>query len=602
MQTFPTPEQSALTDVGPSLHPDGVTYRVWALGHTKVTAHIEKPDGSTYEVALEESNRSGYFHGVDSRGEPGDLYRFSIDGAPPVPDFISHYQPQGPFGPSMIVDSAQYQWRARDWVRPVWDGQVIYECHVGTFSKEGTFRAAIEKLDHLVALGVTALEVMPVAEFPGERNWGYDGVLLFAPSHTYGTPDAFRELIDACHQRGLAVILDVVYNHLGPEGNFSHQYSEHFFHPDKHSPWGQSFNLDGEHSEPVRAILRQNIRYWLDSFRIDGFRMDATHMVHDESPVHILAEVAEEAQSRGAFIIAEDDRNERMILDRRDKKGWGFDAVWSDDFHHAIRVSQTGEQESFLIMFDGTVLEIAGVIRNGWLYSGQFSRFNQRERGTPGDDFPPQSFVFCISNHDQVGNRWEGVRFHEVIKPATYRALSLFLCLSPYTPLIFMGQEWAAGTPFHFFTDMSAELGKKIVEGRAREFTEAGFIGDKKTIEQMSNPQAETTFSASKLNWAELTTPGCANVLELYKAGLHLRRELFGGKNPPRRHWYVESDENSVTVHYQLAGRQLAVHFRVNAGHETPVPIGKVLLQSSAPEFGGADELFDTETIVIEEA
>jgi maltooligosyltrehalose trehalohydrolase len=597
-----SPEQTVLTDVGPCLHEEGVTYRVWALGRKKVVAHIEKPDGDRYTLALEEAKGSGYFYGVDPRGKAGDLYQLAIDGNPPIPDFISHFQPHGVRGPSMVVDASRYSWKAVNWTRPAWNGQVIYECHIGTFTKGGTFRAAIEKLDYLLSLGITALEIMPVAEFPGKRNWGYDGVLLFSPSHSYGTPDDFRALIDACHLRGLAVILDVVYNHLGPEGNFSHQYSDFFFHQGKGNPWGQNFNLDGPNAEAVRAILRQNARYWLDEFRIDGFRMDATHAIHDESPVHLLAEIAEIVHLRGGFIIAEDDRNERAVLDPRASKGWGFNAVWADDFHHAVRVSQTGEQEHFLSMFEGTAGEIARILRRGWLYTGQFSKFLKKNRGTPADEFPPQSFVYCVSNHDQVGNRWQGTRLHAGIDPAGYRALSLFLCLAPCTPLLFMGQEWAASAPFHYFTDMSGELGKKIMEGRGREFVDMGFVKDPGELEQMSNPQAEQTFLDSKLDWSEQKKDGHAAVLALYKAGLKLRRDLFGGENPPRHHWQVESDDNSVTLRYRLKQRRIAVHFRVKPGQETPVPKGIVVLSSNAPEFAPAVPALARETVVMDES
>ncbi len=461
-------EKRKATDLGPCLDEKGVTYRVWALGHQEVIAHLEKPDGKKEALHLERSKEPGYFIGVDPKGGAGDLYKFSIDGSAPIPDFVSHYQPRGAFGPSMVMNAQVYTWQSRDWRRPAWNGQVIYECHLGTFTPKGTFQSAIEKIDYLVSLGITALEIMPVAEWAGERNWGYDGTFLFAPSHAYGAPDDFRALVDACHARGLAVILDVVFNHLGPEGNFSHQYSPYFFHEGKDNPWGQNFNLDGPNSGPVRALLRQNIRYWLEEFRIDGFRMDATHAVHDPSPIHLLSEVAAIVHEQGGFIIAEDDRNSRHILDSHEKKGWNFDAVWSDDFHHATRVSQTGEQQYFLSMFQGSIEEIARILQRGWGYSGEYCAFYQGPRGTPADDFPPQSFVFCISNHDQVGNRFQGKRFHEGISAASYRALSLFLCLVPYTPLLFMGQEWGARSPFDYFTNASEELGSKIIEGRKR--------------------------------------------------------------------------------------------------------------------------------------
>jgi len=592
-------ENMILTDLGPCLHEEGVTYRVWALGHEAVTAHIEKPDGSSRVIHLEQARKSGYFFGSDAEGQAGDLYKFSIDGADPLPDFVSHYQPHGILGPSQVVDACAYSWKARDWRRPTWNGQVVYECHVGTFTPEGTFSAAIEKLDHLLSLGVTALEIMPVAEWAGKRNWGYDGTFLFAPSHTYGTPDDFRALIDACHERGLAVILDVVFNHLGPEGNFSHAYSSYFFHEGRDNPWGQNFNLDGPNCEPVRALLRQNIRYWLEEFRIDGFRMDATHMVHDPSPVHLLSEAADIVHQHGGFIIAEDDRNSRHILDPHTKQGWHFDAVWSDDFHHAMRVSQTGEQNYFFSMFQGKADELTRILQRGWLYSGEYSDFYERPRGTKADDFPPQSFVFCISNHDQVGNRFQGERFHETISPAAYRALSLFLCLVPYTPLLFMGQEWGAGTPFHYFTDMPRELGAKIVEGRKREYRENKFVADPKELEKMWSPQEEKTFLHSKLDWTELQNEKHVRLLDLYRAGLKLRKDLFGPANPARNQWQARHEGATVIIDYRFPTRTVSVELHLQSTDKDISEKKTILLRSNALEFSGESENNGPETLVL---
>jgi maltooligosyltrehalose trehalohydrolase len=311
----------------------------------------------------------------------------------------------------------------------------------------------------------------------------------FAPSRCYGTPDDLKALIDACHLRGLAVILDVVFNHLGPEGNYSHQYSDYFFHQGRDNPWGQNFNLDGPNSEPVRALLRQNIRYWLDDFRFDGFRMDATHAVHDPSPVHVMAELADIVHARGGFIIAEDDRNAREILEPHEKKGWNFDAIWADDFHHVMRVSQTAERETYYSIYRGSIDEIVRTLRQGWLYTGQFSSFHKGHRGTPCEDFPPRNFIYCLSTHDQIGNRLLGGRLNDDISPAAYRALSLFLCLVPYTPMLFMGQEWGASSPFLYFTDMPDDLGVKIAEGRKREFLEAKVVTDPAGLEKMSDPR-----------------------------------------------------------------------------------------------------------------
>jgi maltooligosyltrehalose trehalohydrolase len=571
---------------------------VWAFGHASIVARIEKQDGTRYAIDLRQAKESGYFYGIDPRGKSGDLYQFSIDGGAPIPDLASHFQPCGVHGPSLVVDAKTYAWKAKDWKRPAWDGQVVYECHIGTFTPEGTFQAAIEKLPHLSSLGVTALELMPVADWAGERNWGYDGVMLFAPSRAYGTPDDLRALIDACHLRGIAVILDVVFNHLGPEGNFSHRYSDYFFYQGRDNPWGQNFNLDGPHSEPVRAFLRQNIRYWLNDFRIDGFRMDATHAVHDRSSVHLLAEIADVVHDRGGFIIAEDERNEREILEPHDRKGWNFDAVWADDFHHVIRVSQTREQHSHYGMFRGSAEEIAQTLRQGWLYCGQVGSPHKKSRGTPCEDFSPERFVFCISNHDQAGNRLLGDRPHRAISPEAYRALSLFLCLAPYTPLLFMGQEWGTNSPFLYFTDMPGDLAVKIAEGRKREFLETKFVTDPADLEKMSDPNNPDTFFRSKLDWDEIAKDKHRCLLDLYRAGLKLRAELFGRRNPPRTSWKVEAGESSVIIPYQLKGQHVDVGLHLQMVEQYVVKNARVLLRSNAPEFTGTVPGKGPETIV----
>jgi maltooligosyltrehalose trehalohydrolase len=584
-------------DIGPMPGPDGVLYRVWAFCHREVTVHVEKPDGQTYRLKLEAAP-DGYFFALDPRGAPGDLYQFSLDGAPPIPDFASHFQPRGVNGPSMVVDAGRFTWKATEWKRPAFNGQVIYECHIGTLTPEGTYRAAITKLDHLVELGVTAVEVMPVADWAGKRGWGYDGVLLFAPFHGYGTPDDFRSLIDACHQRGLAVMLDTVFNHLGPEGNFSHQYSDFFFYQGKDNPWGQNFNLHADNSAPVRALLLHNVRYWLDEFRIDGFRMDATHTIHDPSDVHLLAQAADIVHSRGGFIIAEDDRNTRSVLDPKDKNGWHFDGLWSDDFHHVMRVSQTGDQRYFYCMFKGSADEVVETLQKGWLYTGQVSPFTLEPRGTSAADFPPQCFVYCLSNHDQVGNRLLGDRLHHVISPAAYRSVSLFLCLVPETPMLFMGQEWGANTPFLYFTDMPEDLGKAIREGRRREILHTGFATEK-DIDQMAEPQAEETFLRAKLDWSELEKPEHQRILHLYQAGLKLRRELFGTINPPRDTWTVRAEERGVIIRYRIGDRTVSVRHHLAGLRQ--VPPGKVILRSNALTFGGDLDPSQPETVVTEE-
>ena len=597
-------QNTAGRELGPEIHPEGgVTYRVWALGRNSVRIRIDRADGTTASLLLSPGPEEGYFAITDPDGGAGDLYRYSIDGGTPVPDFFSHYQPRGVMGPSMVVDARKFEWQAKDWRRPPWPGNVIYECHIGTFTPGGTYRSTIERLDHLVELGITAVEFMPVAQSAGARGWGYDGVMLFAPFHAYGTPDDFRALIDACHQRGLAVILDVVFNHLGPEGNFSHHFSDYFFHLGKDNPWGQNFNLDGEKAEPVRALLRQNIRYWLNEFRIDGFRMDATHMVHDESKVHLLAEAAQIAHEVGAWMVAEDDRNARLILEPMEENGWGFDGVWSDDYHHVMRVSQTGEQQHFYSLVKGTPEELVKVLCEGWLYTGQRSEFHQAERGTPAGDFQPEHFVFCISNHDQAGNRLLGDRFHHGIDGTSYRALSLFHLLVPYTPLLFMGQEWGATSPFLYFTDMTEETGILIAEGRRRDFLSSNFAKDENELTKMSHPQNVDTFLRSKLNWGEIEQADHQRLLKLYQDGLKARRDLFGRGNPPRDRWQVEAQGKSVAIHYHLGERNISLFLHLDGKAKAALPEGaRIVLRSNAPEYSGAaaDSVEGIETVLIE--
>jgi maltooligosyltrehalose trehalohydrolase len=586
-------------ELGPRLDRNGVTYRVWALGRKSVVAEIQKPVGAKKTLELKEEHEAGYFTATDPEGGAGDLYKYSVDGGPAVPDFMSHYQPRGVMGPSAIVDSSKYQWRATEWQRPAWNGHVVYEMHIGTFTAIGTYLSTIRRLDHLRELGVTAMEIMPVSQSAGARGWGYDGVMPFAPFHAYGTPDEFRTLIDECHLRGLAVILDVVFNHLGPEGNFSHAFSDYFFHQGRDNPWGLNFNLDGENSQPVRAVLRQNIRYWLDELRIDGFRMDATHTVHDPSPVHLLAEAADIAHSRGAFMIAEDDRNSREVLAPHADGGWDFDGVWSDDFHHVMRVSQTHEQQHFYSMVKGTPEEIVKVLQDSWLYTGQMSHFHKHPRGTPVADFPPESFVYCISNHDQAGNRLLGDRFHQGIEGEGYRALSLFLCLVPYTPMLFMGQEWGATAPFLYFTDMSEELGILVAEGRRKDFLSSNFAKDENELTKMSHPQEVNTFVRSKLDWMEIEEQDHRRLLQLYRDGLKLRREFFGATNPPRACWTVEKWGEGVLIRYRLEQRKFTVYLNLERKKAT-LPAGKILLRSNDEAYAGSQVAPGPETFVIE--
>lgn len=503
---------------------EGVRYRIWAPEHAGIAVHLFDPAGARLKTVRLIRQHDGFHEGTDASGAAGDLYKYEIDGRGVFPDPLSRCQPQGVHGPSMLVDPSRYVWHDAAWRRPPFRELAIYELHVGTFTPEGTFAAAIARLPYLRALGITAVELMPVADFPGERNWGYDGVSLYAPSHAYGPPDDFRALVDAAHDAGLTVILDVVYNHFGPDGNYLREFSAHYFNAERKTPWGDSLNFDRPDGKPVRAFFLENALYWMRDFHIDGFRMDATHAIFDDSPTHLVAEIAAAVQARGGFVIAEDERNEARIVVGRDCGGYGCDAVWADDFHHNVQVALTGDAV-YREDYKGDVDELVETLAHGWFYRGQFNRHFQKEWGTECRDVSLEKFVFCISNHDQVGNRAFGERLSHLVSPAQYRAASALLCLTAYTPLIFMGQEWAASTPFLYFTDHHDDLGKLVTEGRRKDFDRFEEFRDPKIAAQIPDPQALETFQKSKLDWAEVEQEDHAPVLNLYRALLKLRRE-----------------------------------------------------------------------------
>ncbi len=575
----------------------GVEYVIWAPERREVKVLVNPGKADERAVNLTPCG-DGYFAALDSAGRTHDRYFYDLGDGKLLPDFTSRFQPEGIHGASMVVDPAKYVWHAKDWKRPAWRGQVIYELHIGTFSPEGTYSGAIPHLDHLRDTGVTCIEVMPVAEWAGRKNWGYDGVFLFAPAHAYGTPDEFRAFIDACHERGLAVILDVVYNHLGPQGNVAPMFSPYYFYRGKDTPWGQNFDLDEPHSPPVRALLKQNVAYWLDEFRLDGFRFDATQAIPDSSPVHLLAELSEMIHAKGGLVVAEDERNSTHVLDLSERKGWDFDAVWADDFHHAMRVSQSPSTERYYAAFKGSAEEIARTIDNGWLYCGDVANHKGVKRGTQCRHLPPEKFVYCISNHDQVGNRPFAERFHHAISPAAYRAVSAFFLLLPYTPMLFMGQEFSASTPFHFFTDYEGDLAKKMAGYRRKEFDRLGMHVPEEREKELPDPQSDEAFNLSKLNWDDLKTGEAQATLSLYKAALVLRRELHPSGNPGRRDWSVRAEGDVVVLTYRLPEREVQVQFAVKDGRDLPNSPGKVLFRSRPENFDS--DAAQPETIVIE--
>jgi maltooligosyltrehalose trehalohydrolase len=583
--------------VGAHLTEVGVVYRVWAPDHDGVTVAIGGGREPSRRLILDPEGE-GFFSGLDGEGRAGELYWLELsDGR--VPDPASRFQPFGVEGPSEVIDPRAHRWIAPGWRTPRFRGRVIYELHLGTFTPAGTFLGAIDRLDDLVDLGVNTLELMPLADFSGERNWGYDGVMWFAPARCYGTPDDLRTLIDAAHARGLAVVLDVVYNHLGPVGNVLPRLSRAYFHPHKASPWGQTPNFDGPKARPVREFVLQNVCMWFDEYRVDGLRLDALHAIEDSSPSHLVAEIAAAAHLRGGFVIGEDERNDATAITERVDGGWDLDAVWADDFHHTMRVASAHDRQAHFASYAGTPGEWLTTMADGWLFHGQHFAQWGRSRGTPAAHLPPERFVWCISNHDQVGNRPLGDRLHNAISPEAYRALSMLLCLAPYTPMLFMGQEWAASSPFPYFTHHAGEIGENIRRGRIAEFRGQKAEYDEDVLARMPDPEAVETFMAAKLKWSERALAAHADVLALYRECLRLRAAEPIFQCPPRETWRAELVNHDVmALRWGHADADWLLLFSLTAPDERIVDASAVrprvgrhwrlMLASNERRFGGA--------------
>ncbi len=574
----------------------GVRTRVWAPRAELVEALIERPDGPR-RIPLVWAD-GGYHAALIPDLSPGDRYRFLVDGQGPFPDPCSRSQPEGPHGPSEVVDPASFRWTDDAWPGLGPDGLVIYELHAGTFTAGGTFHAIIPELARLRDLGVTAVELMPVAEFPGRRNWGYDGVNLFAPSHVYGGPEGLRRLVDAAHHHGLGVLLDAVYNHLGPDGNYLRAFSPHYFTDRYATPWGEALNYDGPSSGPVREFVIASACHWLAEYHIDGLRLDAVHAIHDHGPLHLLQELTERARAaalpRSVVIIAESDANDVRLVrpptapgdgswvlgDGRGQApdppqhppapgGFGLDAVWADDFHHAVRVHLTGERDGYYAAFAGTTDEIARAIAEGFIYQGQVSPHGGQPRGTRVTDEPARAFVFCIQNHDQVGNRAEGERLAALVDRDRYAAVSALLLLAPETPLLFMGQEYGATTPFLYFTDHTEELGRLVTRGRREEFAAFAAFRDPERRARIPDPQADATFARSRLDPDERARN--APLERLYRDLLALRRTDPVLRVQDRRATVTTAPSPHIVVVYRRHGNGHRV-LVVNLGEAAALP------------------------------
>ncbi|MBK9020135.1 MAG: malto-oligosyltrehalose trehalohydrolase [Sulfuritalea sp.] len=510
----------------------GVSFRLWAPGVGAVALRLD----DARELPMRGAG-TGWFELTLPTAGPGSRYQFRLqDGSNAgllVPDPVSRCNPDDVHGASEVVDPEAFDWPEDGWNGRPWEEAVIYELHVGSFTAAGTFDGVIERLDYLAGLGVTALELMPLADFPGRRNWGYDGVLPFAPDAAYGRPADLKRLVAAAHQRGLMVLLDVVYNHFGPEGNYLHAYAPDFFNPRHATPWGAAINFDGEGSRTVRDFFIHNALYWLEEYQFDGLRLDAIHAICDEGTPDIVEELGAAVRdgpgsNRHIHLVLENDRNQAHYLARDESRRWRYGtAQWNDDIHHVLHVLASGEDDGYYADYADAPTRLLGrCLAEGFAYQGDPSPFRDGElRGEPSGHLPPAAFVDFLQTHDQIGNRAFGERLCHLASPAAMEAVTALLLLAPQPPMLFMGEEFAAAQPFLFFCDFGPELANAVTEGRRREFARFARFADPATRALIPDPNAEATFAACVLDWSAVACAPHNEVLELHRRLLLLRRQ-----------------------------------------------------------------------------
>ena len=583
--------------IGAELTQEGCSFRVWAPRRARVQLTLE--GGARIDMRRE---ASGHFS-TSARVAPGARYGFLLDDDPrPYPDPASRFQPEGPHGLSQVIDPHAYAWRDGAWRGLRLQGAVIYEFHVGTFTPQGDWRSAIEKLPLLKDAGVNVLEMMPVADFPGAFGWGYDGVNLFAPTRLYGEPDDLRAFIDAAHAEGIGVILDVVYNHIGPDGNYLSQFSDRWFTSRHATEWGDAIDFDGPQSHGVREFFIANAAYWIDEFHFDGLRLDATQSIVDDSPVHILAEIARAARAaagaRTIIMVGESEPMDTRLLRPLEEGGCALDAIWNDDLHHSAVVALTGLRQAYFIDYAGAPQEFISALKYGALFQGQFYLQQAKNRGTPGLDLPPAALVNFLENHDQTANLPMGLRLHQRTSPAQMRAFTTLLLLAPGTPMLFQGQEFNATAPFFYFADHEPELAAQVRDGRMGFMSQFDNVRDEAVRARMPAPEERATFEACRIDWSERARNAAA--LRLTRDLLRLRREdatfsaqrrcgLDGAVIGPQafalRYLTPNGDDRLLLVNL---GQEIA-----GAGAPEPLlapPLGRVWTQmfcSEHPDYGG---------------
>ncbi|HKW48531.1 MAG TPA: malto-oligosyltrehalose trehalohydrolase [Gemmatimonadaceae bacterium] len=529
--------------IGVEIGPDEVVHaRVWAPARSVVCFVELDRAGRELQLSELEPEGNGYFSGVVGTHGAGSRYKLRLDGIGDFPDPVSRFQPDGPHGPSEIIDARGFSWTDGGWSGPKLSGALIYELHIGTFTSAGSYAAAAKHLGDLVDIGVSIIEIMPVAEFPGRFGWGYDGVSLFAPSHLYGAPGDLRAFVDAAHAHGIGVILDVVYNHLGPDGNYLKEFSKNYFKGN--TEWGEALNFDGDDSTAVREFFLTNAAYWIDEFHLDGLRLDATQQIFDSSSPNIIAAIGERvretARARTTIVVAENEPQRAPLLRRGTAGGYELDALWNDDFHHAAMVALTGRDEAYYSGYRGTAQEFVSSAKYGFLYQGQWYRWQNNRRGTLAFDIEPARFINFIQNHDQVANSAFGVRVHQLTSPSRYRALMTLLLLLPQTPMLFQGQEFLASAPFLYFADHNPNLATLVRRGRAEFLGQFAHVATPEITARLADPSSETAFARCKLDWSERNDESRAGALALVRDLVRLRRmdETLRrqGVNDPENH------------------------------------------------------------------
>jgi maltooligosyltrehalose trehalohydrolase len=583
--------------VGAEVQPQGgVHFRVWAPRCRDIALEIE----GLPPLALK-PEPNGYFSATVPEARPGMRYRFRADGQQDaLPDPASRFQPEGPHGPSEIVDPAGFAWNDAVWRGRPRQELVLYEMHVGTFTPEGNWHAAAGELSALAELGITCIELMPVAEFPGTFGWGYDGVDLFAPTRLYGRPDDFRRFVDRAHGLGIAVILDVVYNHMGPDGNYLKRFSESYFTDRYANEWGEAINFDGPDAGPVRDFFIANAGYWIDEFHLDGLRLDATQQMFDASPDHILAALVREVRraggGRATIVVGENEPQQARLARPAERGGYGLDALWNDDFHHSAIVALTGRDEAYYSDYRGYPQEFVAAARHGFLYQGQYYCWQQKPRGTPALDLPAEAFVVFLENHDQVANSGAGRRLHQLTSPGRYRAMSAFQLLMPGLPMLFQGQEFGSSKPFLYFADHRPELAEAVREGRREFLKQFPSLASPEMCDRLADPADPDSFQRSVLDPDERTRN--VEALALHRDLLRLRREDPVLLRRPARIDAAVIGDKAWLVRY-FGGREDRL-LLVNLGQNmtlapAPEPLlappedqaWRILWSSEAPDYGG---------------